>query len=52
MSDEEEKPKNLEQEVADLKEDIDLLRKRVVSLEDDIRRVKEQLGKISFTPVL
>ena len=52
MSDEEEKPKNPEQEVADLKEDIDFLRKRVVTLEDEMRAVKEQLGKMSFTPGL
>ncbi len=52
MSDEEEKPKNLEQEVVDLKEDIDLLRKRVVSLEDDIRKINEYVRKMSFTPGL
>lgn len=52
MFDQEEKPKTLEQEVADLKEDIDLLRKRVVSLEDDMRIVKEQMRKMSFAPGL
>ena len=52
MSDEEEKPKNLEQEVADLKEDIDFLRKRVVSLEDDMGKINEYLRKMSFTPGL
>jgi FtsZ-binding cell division protein ZapB len=52
MFGQEEKPKNLEQEVADLKEDIDLLRKRVFSLEDEMRNVKEQLGKLLFAPGL
>ncbi len=48
----EEKPKNPEQELADLKQDLDILRKRVVSLEDEMRRVKEQLKKMSFAPGL
>ena len=48
----EEKPKNPEQELAVLKQDLDILRKRVVSLEDEMRRVKEQLRKMSFTPGL
>ncbi len=52
MFDQKEKPKNLEHEVEDLKEDLDLLRRRVISLEDDMRSVKEKLRKTSFSPGL
>lgn len=48
----EEKPKTFEEDDADLKEDLMLLRRRVIELEDDMRIVKEKLRKMSFSPGL
>lgn len=52
MFDEEEKPKTGDQEIANLKDDIDSLRKRIAILEDDMKVVKDQLRKMSFAPGL
>jgi len=52
MSDEEEKPKNPEQQIEDLKEEIQLLRRRIVALEDEMKKIKEQLRETSFSPGL
>ena len=48
----EEKPKTSEEDEADLKEELMLLRRRVIELEDDVRIVKEKLRKMSFSPGL
>jgi uncharacterized coiled-coil DUF342 family protein len=58
MFDQEEKPENreepktIEEQVKDLKADLDYLRQRVSSLEDDVKGMKESLRKMSFTPGL
>jgi hypothetical protein len=48
----EEESKIPEQESDNLKEDFELLRRRVIALEDDMRIVKEKLRKMSFSPGL
>ena len=48
----EEKPKTLDQEITELKDDIDLLRKRVATLENEMKIVKDKLRQMSFTPGL
>ena len=50
MFDEEEKPKTTEQQVAELKEDILFLTRRIIKLEDEMKIVKDR--KMSFSPGL
>jgi len=52
MFDEEEKPKTTEQQVAELKEDILFLTRRIIELEDEMKIVKDNLRKMSFSPGL
>ena len=48
----EEDPNISEHKSDSLKEDLELLRRRVVALEDDMRIVKEKLKRMSFAPGL
>jgi len=47
-----EEPKTLEEQVKDLKADVDYLRIRISSIEDEVKELKEAMRKISFTPGL